>query len=122
MAHELEALERRGWEALSGPDGAAFYADVMADDGLMVFPGMVLDKERTLRAIRGEAPWAEFELSDVRVIESTPGAATVVYRAVARRGKFVYRANMSTAYARRDGRWQLVLHQQTPTPPDSEDR
>nr|MBA2632030.1 DUF4440 domain-containing protein [Chloroflexota bacterium] len=40
---ELEALEREGWAALTGPDGAAFYAEVMADDGLMVFPGMVLD-------------------------------------------------------------------------------
>jgi hypothetical protein len=29
-ADEVEELERRGWEALSGPDGVAFYADVMA--------------------------------------------------------------------------------------------
>ena len=31
---ELEALEREGWEALSGPNGAAFYDELMADDGL----------------------------------------------------------------------------------------
>jgi hypothetical protein len=52
---ELEALEVRGWEALSGPDGAAFYQEP-------------------------------------------------------------YRALMSSVYARRDGRWRLVLHQQTPIP------
>ena len=51
--HELEELERRGWDALCGPDGAAFYEELMADEGLMVFPGLVLDKPQTLRAIRG---------------------------------------------------------------------
>jgi len=33
VATELEALELRGWEALSGSDGAAFYAKLMAADG-----------------------------------------------------------------------------------------
>ena len=117
MAHELEGLERRGWEALSGPDGAAFYADLMADDGVMVFPGMVLDRHRTLRAIAAEPPWSEFDLSDLRVIEAGPDSGVVVYRANARRaGEAPYHALMSTAYVRRDGRWRLVLHQQTPFP------
>ena len=113
--NELEALERRGWEALRGPDGAAFYRDVMADDGLMVFPGMVLDKEGTLEAIASAAPWSEFDLSDVRVVEASPDAAAVIYRAVARRaGEAPYRALMTSAYAFRDGRWRLIVHQQTP--------
>jgi hypothetical protein len=114
--HDLEALEHRGWQALSGPDGAAFYADVMADDGVMVFPfGMVLDKSSTLQAIAGERPWSEFELTDLRVIELTSDAALVTYRAHARRdGEEPYRALMTTAYAHRDGRWVLVVHQQTP--------
>ena len=113
-ADEVEALERRGWEALSGPDGARFYADVMADDGLMVFPGMVLDKERTIRAIASERPWSTFELSDVRIIEATPDCAIVAYAASAQRGDDRYRAWMSSTYARRDGRWVLILHQQSP--------
>jgi uncharacterized protein (TIGR02246 family) len=116
-AAELEALERQGWEALSGPSGAAFYEELMADDGLMVFPGLVLDKRDTLRAIAGERPWARFELSDVRVTRATPDAALVTYRAVSQRGEEAeYRALMTTVYARRDGRWRLVLHQQTPLP------
>ena len=117
VARELEALERRGWEALSGPDGAAFYANLMADDGVMVFPGMTLDRTRTLRAIAAERPWSSFELTDLRVIEGGPDSAFVVYRAVAQRpGESTYRARMSTAYARREDRWRLVLHQQTPDP------
>ena len=113
--HEIEALERRGWEALSGTDGVAFYDDLMADDGLMVFPGTVLDKRATLGAIAGEAPWSSFELRDVRIVEGTADSVVVTYHADARRGDAVrYRALMSTAYARRGGRWRLVLHQQTP--------
>ena len=114
--HELEALERAGWEALSGAEGATFYEDVMADDGLMVFPwGMLLDKRETLDALRREVPWSEFELADVRVVHATADAGLVTYRANARRdGQEPYRALMTTAYARRDGRWRLVLHQQTP--------
>lgn len=113
--HELEALERRGWEALSGADGAAFYADLMADDGLMVFPRMVLDKAQTVRAIAAESPWSEFELADIRIVHITPDAAFLTYRARARReGEAEYAAVMTSAYARREGRWRLVLHQQSP--------
>ena len=113
--HELEALERLGWEALCGPDGAGFYRDLMADDGLMVFPGLVLEKERTIEAIEGEPPWEWFEMSDVHTVEAAPDVAFVTYRATAERaGEGTYRAMMSTVYARRDGRWRLVLHQQSP--------
>jgi uncharacterized protein (TIGR02246 family) len=117
VTSEIEALERRGWEALSGPDGAGFYDDLMADDGLMVFLGLVLDKAAILEAIAGPPPWSSFELGELRVVEATPDSALVVYRATAERsGEAAYQANMSSVYARRDGRWRLVLHQQTPIP------
>ena len=117
MTDELEALERQGWEALCGPHGAAFYDDLMADDGLMVFPGVVLDKAATVGAIAGASAWESFELADVRVIEAAPDSGFVTYRATAQRaGQESYRALMSSVYARRDGRWRLVLHQQTPSP------
>ena len=113
---ELVALERRGWEALSGPDGARFYGEVMADDGLMLFPAMALDKEQTVQAIASAAPWSAFDLSDLRVIE-LGHEAIVTYRAVAHReGEAQYQAWMSSVYAFRDGAWRLVLHQQTPDP------
>jgi uncharacterized protein (TIGR02246 family) len=118
VADEVEDLERRGWEALSGADGAAFYANLMADDGLMVFPGSVLDRQQSLRAIAGAPPWASYDLEDVRVIEAGPDGAVVTYRAIARReGEAPYRAWMSSVYARRDGGWRLVLHQQSPDRP-----
>jgi uncharacterized protein (TIGR02246 family) len=116
-AREVEDLERRGWEALSGSDGSRFYAELMADDGLMVFPGVVFDKQATIQAIADAAPWATFEMSEVQVLEASPEAAIVTYRAMAQRhGQAPYRALMSTAYVRRKGSWQLILHQQTPDP------
>jgi uncharacterized protein (TIGR02246 family) len=100
-----------------GRTGAAFYDDVMADDGLMVFPGIVLDKAASLRAIARAASWASWELRDVRVIEALPDAGIVTYDATATRaGEHPYRAPMASVYARRDGRWRLVLHQETPIP------
>ena len=115
VAAEIEDLERRGWQALSGPDGVAFYADVMADDGVMVFPGSVLDREASLRAIGDAPPWSTFELADLQVIEIGPDSALVIYRATSQReGEAEYRALMSSVYARRDGMWQLALDQQSP--------
>ena len=114
---ELEELERRGWAALSGTSGAEFYDELMADDGLMVFPGAVFDKQATVEAIAAAPPWAMFEMSDVRVISASVDAATVTYRATAQRhGQAPYRALFTSVYARRDGTWRLVLHQQTPDP------
>ena len=114
VAQEIEDLERRGWAALSGPDGAAFYEDTMADDGLMVFPGMVMDKRTAIGTIRDVQPWARFELADINVA-GDENAALVTYRANAQRaGEPEYEAIMSSVYVRRDGRWLLLLHQQSP--------
>lgn len=112
--NEIEELERRGWAALSGPDGAAFYQDAMAEDGLMVFPGMVMDKATAIATIREVQPWSTFELSDVRTA-ADENAALVTYRAKAQRAdQPEYEAVMSSVYVRREGRWLLLLHQQSP--------
>ena len=114
LEREIEELERRGWEALSGPGGAGFYDDAMADDGLMVFPGMVMDKPTAISTIREVQPWSTFELGDVRV-SGDDSAALVTYRAKAQRaGEPDYEAVMSSVYVRRAGRWLLLLHQQSP--------
>jgi hypothetical protein len=114
-AAELEQLERSGWEALSGPDGAAFYEDAMADEGLMVFPGMVMTKPEAVAAIRAAPPWRRFSLSNIRT--TTDGCAGLVtYTANAERDPgTTYTATMSSVYVRRAGRWRLLLHQQSPT-------
>jgi hypothetical protein len=113
-ANNLEMLERQGWEALSGTSGAAFYEDVMADDGLMVFPGLVMDKRASIDVIGKASPWLSYELSDVR-IATVGDVGLVTYRAVGQRlGQPPYEAVMSSVYVRRGTQWQLLLHQQSP--------
>ena len=111
---DIETLERSGWEALSGPDGARFYAEVMADDGFMVFPSLVMDKQAALSAIRQAEPWSAFDLNDVRVT-AMQEAALIIYVAVGQRtGQPPYKAVMSSVYVRRGDDWKLLLHQQSP--------
>lgn len=111
---ELEQLERDGWQALSGPDGAEFYEAVMLDDGVMVFPGMVMDKASALDAMRSVTPWTTFDLTDLRVIRPGPDSGVVTYRASAVRDGRQYEAWVSSVYVRHEGAWKLILHQQSP--------
>ena len=111
---ELEDLECRGWEALSGAGGATFYETVMADDGVMVFPGMVMDRATSLETIRSVMPWSRFDLHDVSVVGDSH-IGLITYRATAKRGDAPeYEAMMSSVYVRRNGEWRLLLHQQSP--------
>jgi uncharacterized protein (TIGR02246 family) len=114
LASEIENLERDGWSALSGPDGAAFYESVMAEDGLMVFPGTVMSKREALAAIRAAPPWRRFELSEVRTaVDGDVGL--IAYQATAvREPSSAYVATMTSVYVRRGGQWLLLLHQQSP--------
>lgn len=108
-------LERHGWDALCTTAGADFYADNMTDDGLMVMPGgMRLDKAATLKAMRGVAAWSSYRLGDSSVVELGAGAAALTYSVTANRAGTQYRALMTTVYVRRDGRWKVAFHQQTP--------
>ena len=113
----LLELEDEGWRALSASTGAAFYGDAMADDGLMVLPGMVLTKDEVVRSIGDAPPWSWFRLEEPRLVPLTDDSAVLAYRAVAQRtGAAEYRALMATTYVRREGRWLVALHQQTPLP------
>lgn len=88
----------------------------MADVGLMVFPGLTLDKRATIRAIAGARPWCWFRLDALRVVEVGDSAVVTYVATSQREGEDEYRARMSSVYARVDGRWRLVLHQQSPDP------
>jgi ketosteroid isomerase-like protein len=113
---ELVDLEQRGWEALRGNRGAAFYDELMADDAVMVFPMGVLDRQESLQAIRDASPWVTYRLESEAVVRPSPDVGIVVYHAVARRqGADEYRAWMTSTYVREpSGRWRLALHQQSP--------
>ncbi|MBD2256117.1 nuclear transport factor 2 family protein [Pseudanabaena sp. FACHB-2040] len=118
MTQDLIALEEQGWQALSsaGEAGKRFYSSVLRDDAVMLFPGgMRLDgKEKILAALAAQ-PWQSFQIEESQVISFSENASAVVYKVTAQReGGDPYVALINSTYVRREGTWQLVLHQQTP--------
>ena len=107
-------LERRGWDALCGAHGRAYYRALMAPDGIMVFPGMRLDRDAAIEAIPDGPSWTSYELRDEDVHRPSPDTAVVAYHAVARRDGSMYEAEATSTYVLQDGRWWLALHQQSP--------
>jgi hypothetical protein len=95
--------------------GADVYRQHLADDALMIFPGMVLTKPRTLDSIAATTRWTSVEFSDQRLIQLAPDAVGLIYRAAGSRdGDPPYSALVSSVYVRRGDVWRLALHQQTP--------
>jgi hypothetical protein len=70
--------------------------------------------EDVARTVEGEERWRDLEMQVVGVLQPTPDVAILTYRARAVRGERHYRALVSSVYAKRDGAWRMVFHQQTP--------
>ncbi len=114
---ELIDLESEGWHALSagGAAAAEFYGRVLDDTVVMLLPGgMRLDDRDAILESMSGAPWTSFALEDPQVLALGADSAVVAYGVVAVRDGAEYSALVSSAYARRDGGWRLVFHQQTP--------
>jgi ketosteroid isomerase-like protein len=114
---ELIELERQGWRALSsqGDAGHKFYASVLREDAVMLFPGgMRIDGRENILASLSSQPWESFEIESPRAVSLTQDAVVLVYRVTARRkGSPPYIALISSTYVQ-DRDWKLVVHQQTP--------
>lgn len=111
----LALEEEDGWKALSTTGGAAYYREHVTDDGIMVFPDMVLSNDACIAAIERATPRAWFRIEEPRVMRLTEDSAVVTYRASAQRDAQPQdTALMSSVYVRRDGAWKLAFRQQTP--------
>ncbi len=84
LMETLWAFEQAGWEALSGapPGPRGFYDRVLADDAIMIVPGMVLDRA-AVESWDGGPPWTEHELADPRIVSLGADAARLTYHATA---------------------------------------
>jgi hypothetical protein len=117
MTDALLELEERGWQALSSPEPVSFCEEWLANDALMIVPGMVVDRETFLEAVAHEQPWASHRIDEPRVVQLTDDSAALLYRVTAQRASQPEFAGLlASVYVKRAGRWQLVLHQQTPMP------
>ena len=111
MDETIVNLEHDFWSAAGQPD---FYREHFAEDGVCVFTFGVLDKAATVSSMQRAEPWSTFELLDLTVVPLNEDAIALVYAASAERAGELYRASVSSVYTRRDGRWQLTVHHQTP--------
>jgi hypothetical protein len=99
--------------ALATGQGDAYRAR-LAEDAVVVVPGYVLDRDATIAAMDASPGWDEVDLAGASTRPLGEDGAVLTYTFTGRRGEYEYRAVLSSAYARRDGDWKLVLHQQTP--------
>lgn len=114
---ELVELERQGWETLSsdGDAGQRFYASILHQDAVMLFPGgmRIVGRDQILESL-GSQPWKTYRIEHAHVISLAANAAALVYHVTAQReASPPYVALVSSTYVR-DPTWKLVLHQQTP--------
>ncbi len=116
MSDALIELEERGWQALSSRD-VGFCEQWLDDGALLVVPGMVIDRATFLAAVPQERPWASHRIDDARVVSFASECAAVLYKVTAHReSEPEYIALVTSVYAKRSDRWQLIYHQQTPSP------
>jgi hypothetical protein len=99
---------------LSLGDGAT-YRRLLRDDAVVIVPGQVLDRDATVEAMDASPGWDEVAFSEERLVPLGDDVAAISYRFRGRRGAdMVYEAQMTSTWARADGGWRLVVHQQTP--------
>jgi hypothetical protein len=116
LLEELLATERAGWDSLCNGTGDDFYGRTMTSDGAMVLAnGQIMRRDEVVSALHGSPPWAQYEMSDVRVVPIGAGVAALVYVGTAhRQDGGTFKGAMSSVYVRGDDGWQLALYQQTP--------
>jgi Domain of unknown function (DUF4440) len=114
----LIELEEQGWQALSseGETSKKFYGSILHNDAVMLFPGgmFIRGKEKILASLAAQ-PWKSFQIEEPLVISLSESAGILTYRVTAQRESGnPYMALISSTYARSNGAWKLILHQQTP--------
>jgi len=88
-----------------------FYRGYLADDAIAILPAGVFDKAAVVAALgAAQVPFQSSAITDTQVMLLGADAGVVTYRATLPTGVVL----VTTVYARRDGRWQGVLYQQTP--------
>lgn len=111
LEEELLAPETR-----SSPDKLA---DLLADDFIEFGrSGHVYDKRQTIEALAGEAGGPEaaaLTAARFHVNELAEGVVLLTYRSARHEAGSATHSLRSSIWAWREGRWQMVFHQGTPT-------
>ena len=113
---KLLELEEPGWQAMSSPSPTDFLERWLANNALMVVPGMIIDRDAFLEAVTSEPPWKTHHIAEPRIVAFTDDCSAVLYRVTAQRdGQPPYVALVTSVYVRKGGDRKLIYHQQAPT-------
>ena len=112
----LLKLEHESWGALKTVDGAKrFYAQTLSEDSLMSVPYGIATREEVLASLDESPVAVGYEIRNARTVQLGESSGLLVYEMTQRRrGMEPFEAAICTGWSRRDGRWLMVYHQQTP--------
>ena len=108
---DLLELERRFWL-----EGVEFYRQNLAEEALMVFPGIgAMRRADAIAGVESAPRWTQVEIMDEHTLDLGPAIRLLCYRAKARRQEDAeYSVFVGSVYVRHGGEWKLTFHQQTP--------
>jgi hypothetical protein len=116
LDNPLMEIERKLWS-----NDAVFYQDTLIEEALLVFPETgVITRDVAVEAIVAENAagrrWAEVQFDDVHRVQLAEDVTLLTYRVAARWAHEASKrsALASSVYVKRNGRWKLAFHQQTP--------
>lgn len=111
---EIEFLQ---WRALSSGCGADFYAKVTAEEAVFAVPSpqSSLSRQRTLNEVANAPDIETYQILEFHERELDENSRIVFYEMYQKRvGLDGIYAAISTVYVRRQDRWLMMYHQQTP--------
>jgi hypothetical protein len=111
----LLALETAVWQALVDGDADAD-RDLLADDFVGLYPTGYATREEHVAAIVDRPSVRRFDLTEVRMLAVSDGAALLLYRAAYERvgGREPEAMYVSSLWCRRGDRWLNMFSQDTP--------
>ena len=111
----LLEVEHAGWQSLCDGTAAAFYGDVMTDDGVMVLGnGQVMDRDQVVEALGSSPAWSSYEIAAPRTVVIGRDSRALLYTGTGhRQGADDFVGIMTSVYVREGGAWKLALYQQT---------
>lgn len=108
---EIWEIEEKFW--LKGVDTFESHLDQKC---LMALPEPVgiLAREEVLNSLKGIPRWSHVHFDSKHISQPSLNLVVAAYRVDGKRGNSSYSAYCTSTYLKREGKWLLVQHQQTP--------